>query len=115
MEPDDWEHLTESDQASIRDLLGRYIQKFAPLPKTPLYHYTRGGNLIEIIKNHSLWATHIACLNDTKEWLYAVEELDKRVIDRLATATDEVKPLLTRMHEYLSSTRLEVSPAFVAC
>jgi hypothetical protein len=37
-----------------------------------VWHYTTGESLIEIIRTGSLFATQVACLNDTTELRYAV-------------------------------------------
>ena len=36
-----------------------------------LWHYTKGESLVEIIGKGDLWATHVSCLNDSSELLYA--------------------------------------------
>src|SRR5258708_16380011 len=112
----EWKYLTETDQTAIHGLLQRQMPVFAPVAPKALYHYTRGENLINIFENKQLWATHISCLNDMKEWLYGVEEVHRHVKDRLSEGhSQEVEPVLKRLDEYLSNPIVELSPAFVAC
>lgn len=40
-------------------------------PKHLVWHYTTGPALISILKNHELWASSTAFMNDTGEWLLA--------------------------------------------
>ena len=40
-----------------------------------LWHYTSGQALIDILKDKSLWATHISCLNDSSEFRHALGKL----------------------------------------
>jgi hypothetical protein len=53
----------------------------------PLFHYTTGAKLIEIIQNGTLWATQAGCLNDEKEPLYSIERFHDRVRASLAAKT----------------------------
>ena len=45
-------------------------------PSGHLYHYTTFDGLIGIVRSDSLFATHIRYMNDSKEYLDAVERLD---------------------------------------
>jgi hypothetical protein len=45
----------------------------------PLYHYTTGTGLIEIIKSAELWSTQLSCLNDASEFLYPTGMVLNRV------------------------------------
>jgi hypothetical protein len=53
-----------------------------------LYHYTTQEGLIGIIKSGKGWATHAIFFNDSKEYFYAREQLDKG-IDELNGSMDE--------------------------
>lgn len=48
-------------------------------PDDLLYHYTTAEGLIGIVTSEELWATSIHHLNDSHEYLYAVELLDYQV------------------------------------
>jgi hypothetical protein len=50
----------------------------APLPKF-LYHYTTGDGLLGIMQSSTLWATHIAYLNDSAEFRGASDMLKERL------------------------------------
>lgn len=41
----------------------------------PLYHYTNQAGLLGIIRNKQIWATHTQYLNDSREFLHAVQVL----------------------------------------
>lgn len=48
-----------------------------------LYHYTSQKGLLGILNDGGIWATHIAYLNDSTEYNYAVDLLRKEIVDRL--------------------------------
>jgi hypothetical protein len=84
--------------------------------RTPLYHYTTGENLICIIASQELWSTQISCLNDTKEFTYAVEELQKRVTARIAEEHNPtLDPFLLGLDQYLRAPNAETVSFFVTC
>jgi Protein of unknown function (DUF2971) len=115
MKPE-WKYLTPNDETTILGLIEEWMPRFAPSAPTHLYHYTIGENLIRIIESRKLWSTQIACLNDTAEVHYAVDELHSRVRARRAGEhrlyTD---PLLRRLDEVLSNSQLKTAPLFIAC
>ena len=45
------------------------------MPTVPLYHYTTGTALIQIVKSGELWSTQLSCLNDVTELRYPIEQL----------------------------------------
>lgn len=75
-----------------------------PLPDR-LYHYTTQAGLLGIVTSKELWATKIQYLNDSQEFLYAIElarsllqyrlskAQDQRDIVRLNTLIDETKTI----------------------
>ncbi len=86
-----------------------------------VWHYTTGQSLIEIVRTGSLFATQVACLNDTTELRYAVslfrQELEK-LLPRPSLSTRE----LTFLQRYLSLIEFEqdgptIAPSkfFVSC
>jgi hypothetical protein len=50
----------------------------APLPAF-LYHYTNGDGLLGIVQTSTLWATHIAYLNDSTEFRGASDMLKEKL------------------------------------
>jgi hypothetical protein len=109
------QYLTDNDRKNIKEFLLHYARFLFGVPESPLYHYTTGENLIKIIESGELWATHISCLNDTTEFTYAVEQVHKRVREKLLTASHSHAPLLKRFDEMLSNPGTEIAPFFVAC
>jgi Protein of unknown function (DUF2971) len=117
-------YLTDKDKESV----GRFFFEYAIakhllsnpkdglLGKAPLYHYTTGETLVRILESQELWCTQISCLNDTTEFTYAVEELQKRVRARIAEEHDStLNPLLAGLDQYLSAPNAETASLFVTC
>jgi hypothetical protein len=117
-------YLTDKDRESIDRYFVEYAKAknllFNPaqgvLSKGPLFHYTTGENLVRIIESQELWCTQISCLNDTMEFTYAVEELQKRVRATLAEQHDTtLNPFLMGLDQYLSAPSVETAGFFVTC
>jgi hypothetical protein len=96
-------YFTEKDKETVDRFFYEYsmAKKLLFQPKAgipghgPLYHYTTGENLVRIIESQELWCTQISCLNDTMEFTYAVEELQKRVRARMLEEHDsKLNPFL---------------------
>jgi len=93
-----------------------YVAKFNPVPTAPLYHYTAGSGLIEIVRSGELWATQLACLNDASEFLYPIDLLLSKVRAALKTPlTTEVKFLLEKVEAGLSEPQIATEGRFIAC
>lgn len=100
---------------SLNGFFRHLIPYFGGTPDYPLYHYTTGENLIQIVTSGELWATHIACLNDAKEVLFAVEALHERVRTRRREVQgSELEQLYKVLDQALASPNVEVSSTFVA-
>lgn len=109
-------YITADDKEKIKGFLDHYARRFFAIPSGPLYHYTTGENLVRIIESQEIWSTQVSCLNDTKEAIYAVEQLHIRVKARLSSAhSPELGLLLKKLDELLSHPAVESSPAFVTC
>jgi hypothetical protein len=52
---------------------------FAQSPTIPLYHYTTQEGLLGIVKTKEIWATHTQYLNDTREYLHALEMVHEEI------------------------------------
>lgn len=90
---------------------GRQAVKFRPL-----FHYTSGENLIQIIQSGELWSTQIACLNDTKELVHAVDVLLEAIKERQnGKLRPEFDKLLRTISSILSNANPEVVGIFVSC
>jgi hypothetical protein len=57
-----------------------------------IYHYTDAGALINIIGNHTLWASHILHLNDPNEYLFP-DEIAREIAAELKYSLPEVTHL----------------------
>lgn len=126
-----WEYITQADVESRFDFMRRHVLNFSRPAR--LYHYTTGKNLISIVESGELWTTHVACMNDTKESIYMLEELQKNVSSRLprmmfsllwgekAREVHLPEPLEIRLGSMLgrrqeaSFLQPEVQPFFVSC
>jgi hypothetical protein len=60
-------------------------------PPGPLYHYTSQQAFLSVIKNRSLWASHIRYLNDSKEFLHAFSVLEDVSDDKHGKAEDPLE------------------------
>ena len=89
------QYLSLADKKRIGDFCAHHMQQFLTMPGGPLYHYTTGDNFIKIIKSGELWSTQAACLNDTTELIYAIEQFRQSVRARLCTPHDRaIDPVL---------------------
>ena len=61
-------------------------------PET-VFHYTDGAALLGILKEKELWCTHIAYLNDSKEWIHSGDLIHKALasIQEDSSSTDRAK------------------------
>lgn len=109
-------YLSSEDEAVIGRFIKPHMDTFFSPPQAPLYHYTTGENFIKIIQSGELWATQAACLNDTTELAYFVDQLLLRVKARMSAPHDPaIDPVLSRLNAALSAPGVETSPIFVTC
>jgi Protein of unknown function (DUF2971) len=108
--------VTNEDLTEIGDFCAHHFRSHAGMPPGPIFHYTTGAKLIEILRNGNLWATQAGCLNDEKELLYSIELLHKRVKASLAARTYPKSELALRaIARLLDDPRPEVAGVFVTC
>jgi hypothetical protein len=84
----------------------------------PLYHYTTGDNILNIIKPEStdLWSTHIGCLNDTAEVKYAMERIKNGIEQRKSGAKDaRLNSFYDLVSVRLAEPKIEFFDQFVTC
>jgi hypothetical protein len=84
------------------------------LPKGELlWHYTNGNALLSILASHTLFATQIACLNDSDEIMYASRQVRDSVSKMRFRCTDSEWAFLS----YFASdpTYSTPLPYFVSC
>jgi hypothetical protein len=111
-----YKYITDADFAAYGVWCAPHVAAFNPVPSGPLYHYTSGNGLIEIIKSGELWSTQVACLNDSSEMLYPIELLRTKVKEkRAARITSEVEFLLERIDVGLTELQMNTEGRFLAC
>jgi len=77
--------VTDTEKSRYYELVAAELRSLAqPIPTTPLWHYTSGAGLIAILKSSAIWSTHVSCLNDATEVLYATSLLTKAIDERSA-------------------------------
>lgn len=81
--PWSWVLTRKSDAPDIAVLAPAGAGEEEPHLPSVVYHYTRAGGLIGIVKNASIWATMLPYLNDDQEYLY-IYRLAVNYLDRLA-------------------------------
>lgn len=108
--------VIDEDLKEIGDFCLHHIRSHVEIPPGPIFHYTTGAKLIEILRNGTLWATQAGCLNDEKELLYSTERLHDQVKARLADGTYPRSDLVLRaIGRLLDHPRPEVAGIFVSC
>jgi hypothetical protein len=66
----------------------------------PLYHYTTQNGLLGIIKKREIWASHTQYLNDTREYVHALEIVREEIQALIADCTNtEGRELLEEMDQ----------------
>jgi Protein of unknown function (DUF2971) len=111
-----YKYVTEDDQIVYGNWCRPHLAVFNPTPSGPLYHYTSGSGLIEIIRSGELWSTQMACLNDSSELLYPIEFLHGKVRAKAKTSISrEVDFLLRQIDQGLAEPTVDVEGRFIAC
>jgi hypothetical protein len=79
-----------------------------------LHHYTSGHGLLGIIGSGSIWATKIQYMNDSKEFVHAIELADRSIRTRKAAQSNErFSALCDALIEHLE--RISGMAFYVAC
>jgi hypothetical protein len=111
-----WKFITSQIEALAADFGRHHLLQRIGLPKGPLYHYTTGENLIKIIETGELWSTQAACMNDSKELIYAVERLAERAkVRRDAAADERLVPLWRAVDDLITNPDATGAPIFLTC
>jgi hypothetical protein len=114
--PPKFKYIGDDDQAAYSTWTAPYINRFFPIHPPPLYHYTTGNALVEILKSGELWSTQLNCLNDASELLYTRARLRIRAEQKLASPlAPEIKSLLEKIVYELGHPLLGIWGWFVAC
>lgn len=111
------QYILPVDKKEYNNYFTRLLHQLSPINHVvPLYHYTSGERLIQIIEQGELWSTQIACLNDSKELIHASEQFREVIANRQAAPINkDYEMLLGRMDELLSDIDHEAVSAFVIC
>jgi hypothetical protein len=111
-----YQYIRAEDFAAYERWCTPHVTTFNPVPTTPLYHYTTGNGLIEIIRSGELWSTQVACLNDSLELLYPSKLLNDKVRAKSASAISaEVDFLLKQIDHGIADPAIDTEGWFVAC
>jgi hypothetical protein len=112
----EYKFITDEDLSAYEVWCTPHVVAFNPVPTSPLYHYTTGNGLIEIIKSGELWSTQVACLNDSSELLYPIEFLRTKVREKLKSSiATEVEFLLKNIDAGLTEPKIATEGRFIAC
>src|SRR5580698_5838177 len=112
----EYKFITDEDLSAYEVWCRPHVVAFNPVPTSPLYHYTAGNGLIEIIKSGELWSTQVACLNDSSELLYPIKLLHDKVRAKSASQiSPEVDFLLKQIDEGIADPAIDTEGRFVAC
>jgi hypothetical protein len=110
------QYVTDGDLKEMGDFCSHHIKSHVGQSPGPLYHYTTGTKLIQIVQSGTLWATQAGCLNDEKELLYAIERFRDRVQASLAANLYPKSEIgLKTIARLLSDPRPELAGIFFAC
>jgi Protein of unknown function (DUF2971) len=105
---------------TIKTMANHFLHSIQHDPQYPdlLYHYTTAGSLKKIIESREMFATHIAFLNDAREYFEAIESLVRRIWFRLNREgiNESDREFLSVLFRSLQQTDLHnLYPFFVLC
>ena len=109
-----WKFITPEVQKFADDFGRHHWQRRAGLPQGPIYHYTTGDSLIRIIDSGELWSTQAACMNDTKELIYAIDRLTDRA-KLFKEIPGQLGPLWRAFDEFLANPDVTSAAIFLTC
>lgn len=62
-------------------------------PSVPVYHYTTQMGFMGILNNREIWATHTQYLNDSREFLHAIDLVREQLRPGLTFGNPDIKPV----------------------
>jgi len=74
--------VTENEFATYREFTRDLMKRLGALDfdgETVLWHYTTGPGLLRILESGQIFATQVACLNDSSETTYATELFESAI------------------------------------
>ena len=116
-EQNDPNDVTWDEHQKYVSFVGSQINSvLGQIPTTPLWHYTTGHSVINIVREASLWSTQLACVNDRSELMYATRKLQNALEDYVKshTLSSDEKYLYDRIQERIGDD-IAASYWFVAC
>lgn len=112
----EWKYITKTEHERYKLFIKRHTRDFSTPKSGPLYHYTSGETLIRIVQSRELWTTHIACLNDTKEFVYAFDRLREHIQARITSARSAgIEYLLQGLVNLVADVEAVDYDVFVSC
>jgi hypothetical protein len=109
-------YLTSEDLKKVDSFYAYHLAGFKPELPAGLFHYTTGTNLVSILFKHRIWATHVACLNDSSEYMFAIREFRTAVLERLTEKPNSAStPILRQILHNLEHDYRAAAPSFVTC
>jgi hypothetical protein len=108
--------ITPEDKAAYDKFFAHHIDQVGKCKAvSKVCHYTTGDTLIKIFDSGVLWSTQIACLNDSKEALYAVDALLEVASERRDGLDSRFIPCLDRMTDEVKAATTETAGIFISC
>jgi hypothetical protein len=113
----DTKFVNDIDKATYADFFRHHLINIVGSRKrVPLYHYTNGGTLIRILESGQIWSTHVSCMNDSKEWIYAIESFRRGLAEyRKGTVNQVFEPCLSRMERACDNPDASTVAVFLTC
>jgi hypothetical protein len=91
--------------AIISFVTGEWIKGVVPGTVPPLFHYTNAEGLKGIVESKSLWASHVAFMNDPMEMNYAVALCREILSEHFLGQMEDASPTKMEVLLYESVTR----------
>jgi hypothetical protein len=101
----------ELAQATAQILRNAYPESLPPMPTT-LWHYTSNAKLQKILESRSLWATHVSCVNDTKEVQHLFDLIFKRL--KRYPLTCGTRPIISVLNSFGDKDHCATSDWFIS-
>ncbi len=106
--------VSEGEQRDYQEFAKALLQRFLRPTPPILWHYTTGEALIAIVRSGALWATQVACLNDSSELLYGMR-LARDAMAECAARNSDVAHMMGLGAAILADEKAIASEWFVSC